>query len=375
MGEANLTSKKLNSIVRDKTPNFLKVHPEYQKLLPKLPQEEYEALKESIKTEGQHYPIVVNKEGIILDGHNRFEICKELKLEPRFEIQTFENPLLEKKFVIEANLRRRHLNKFQRAEMGIPLLDIETELAKQRQRTESNVETRSESNDANRGKATTQVSRKIGLSETTFERAKKIIEKAPEPVKQKVRNGKQSINYAYQQIQREEKHSNPPKLPEGEFDVIYADPPWKYEFAETDGTADIHYEAMETKDISSLLIPSAKDAILFLWATNPKLQDALKVMKDWGFQYLTNLVWIKGNGGIGYYFQGNHELLLVGKKGNIPAPMPSNRPSSVLQVSKTNHSSKPKEVYPIIEKMYPNRKYLELFSRTERQGWIMWGNE
>lgn len=359
----------------------LKINPEYEALLPKLPREEYEALKESIRNEGQHFLITVNMDGIILDGHHRYKACSELGIDPKYEVKRFKDKLLEKKFVIESNLLRRHLNDFQKAEFAMPLLEIEKELAKQRQLSQLKHvgdELSLSSNELNDevGQARDIVAKKVNLSPTTFQRAITIIEKAPESVKKKVRKGKQSINYAYQQIIREEKHATPPELPQGEFDIIYADPPWKYEFAETDGTADIHYKAMETSEISSLQIPSAKDSILFLWATNPKLQDALKVMKAWGFEYKTNLVWIKGNGGIGYYFQGNHELLLVGKKGNIPIPLPSNRPSSVLQVPKTSHSSKPKEVYGIIEQMYPNRKYLELFSRNaQRDKWIMWGNQ
>lgn len=350
-------------------PFVLKVNPEYETLLPQLPPKEFEALKESIRTEGQHYPIVANSEGVILDGHNRFKICKELNVEPRYEVRTFVHPLLEKRFVIEANLRRRHLTDFQRIEMAMPLLEIEKELAKGRMKVASNDAT-------SIGKATAKVAKQIAVSTATLERAKKIIEKAPEDVKKKVRSGKQSINYAYQQVQRAEKHSNPPALPEGQFDVLYADPPWKYDFAATDGTADVHYNAMETSEISALKVPVAEDAILFLWATNPKLQDALKVIKAWGFDYITNLVWVKGNGGIGYYVQSDHELLLIGKKGNIPPPMSANRPSSVLQVSKTGHSSKPKEMYAIIETMYPNRKYLELFSRNgTRPSWVFWGNE
>ena len=253
----------------------------------------------------------------------------------------------------------------------MPLLEIESFFAKDRQLTGTTLA----SNDA-KGKAVAKVAKQIAVSTATFERAKKIIEKAPEEVKNKVRSGKQSINYAYQQVQRAEKHSNPPDLPKGEFDILYADPPWKYDFAETDGTADVHYNAMETSEISALKVPVAEDAILFLWATNPKLQDALKVVKAWGFEYITNLVWVKGNGGIGYYVQSNHELLLIGKKGNIPPPMPASRPSSVLQVPKTDHSAKPKEIYGIIETMYPNRKYLELFSRNgKRENWVLWGNQ
>ena len=110
----------------------VKINLEYQKLLPKLPQEEYEALKESVKTEGQHYPITVNKEGIILDGHHRFQICEELELTPKYEVKQFPSVLHEKKFVIESNLLRRQLTTFQRFEMSLPLLEIERGLAKER---------------------------------------------------------------------------------------------------------------------------------------------------------------------------------------------------------------------------------------------------
>jgi len=126
--ESNLTSTTLDS-----QEQILTVNPEYEALLPKLSQEEYEALKTSIKNEGLHFPITINKDRVILDGHNRFKICQELQIAIKFEVKEFTNPLLEKKFVIEANLRRRHLTKFQRAEMGMPLLEIEKELAKQRQ--------------------------------------------------------------------------------------------------------------------------------------------------------------------------------------------------------------------------------------------------
>ena len=111
------------------------INPEYEKLLPKLSSEEFEALKKSIREEGLHYPIIVNQDKIVLDGHHRLRVCKELGIEPRFEVwRSFEaNPLLERKFVIEVNLRRRHLSEFQRAELAYPLLEIENELAKQRQ--------------------------------------------------------------------------------------------------------------------------------------------------------------------------------------------------------------------------------------------------
>jgi N6-adenosine-specific RNA methylase IME4 len=134
---------------------------------------------------------------------------------------------------------------------------------------------------------------------------------------------------------------------------------------------------MPTEKICKLRIPSADDAVLFLWATNPTLPDALKVMGCWGFTYRTNLAWVKDKIGTGFYFRAQHELLLLGIKGKMPAPLEENRPPSVLFSPVREHSRKPDEVYALIEKMYPNRKYLELFARSEekRKDWTYWGLE
>jgi len=349
------------------------INEEYKKLLPTLSKQEYEALKQSIKTEGQHFPITINPQNIILDGHNRYKICLELGLEPKCELKTFQNGLLEKKFVIEANLRRRHLNKFQKAELGFPLLDIEKKLAKERQiemgKTHGNDPLGSFEH---KGKARDIVARTIGLSPITFQRALTIIEKAPEELKEKVRRGKTSITYAYKTVKREERHQQTPQLPNGEFDVVYADPPWTYDFPLRADPA-FHYQTMKTQEICDLDLPISANTILFLWATNPKLEDALKVIKAWGFKYKTNMVWIKDKIGTGYYFRGQHELLLIATKGDMPCPTEGTRPASVLQAPRTEHSQKPVVVYEIIERMYPNRKYLELFARNKREGWENWG--
>lgn len=167
-----------------------------------------------------------------------------------------------------------------------------------------------------------------------------------------------------------------PPLPEGSFEIIYADPPWNYEFSMSErGDPKESYDTMSVDEICALKIPASENAVLFLWATNPKLEEALKVIKAWGFQYRTNLVWVKDRFGTGYYFRGQHELLLVAKKGDTQAPNESNRFPSVLFAPCKEHSRKPLEVYDLIEKMFPNQKYLELFARNRRRGWVAWGNE
>jgi ParB-like chromosome segregation protein Spo0J len=192
----------------------LRVNPEYEKLLPKMSDEEFAELKASIKTEGQLYPIVANEDLQVLDGHHRYRACVELGIEPDFEVRKFEDKLLEKKFVIEANLRRRHLNNFQLVELGMPLLEIEKELAKKRQaaggKKGRNIQLGLAPDDAKpvfKSKATAAVAKKAGISTRTFERGKKILEKASEEDKQKLREGKTSISKVYREIAASEREA------------------------------------------------------------------------------------------------------------------------------------------------------------------------
>ena len=127
--------------------------------------------------------------------------------------------IIQKKFVIEADLKRRHLTDFQKAELGHLLEPIERELAKRRMSEAGKIgveirEGRVESNEptlTEMGKTTDIVAKKVSLSPTTYQSAKTIIEKAAEELKEKVLSGETSINYAYKQIKRAEGKSNPVK--------------------------------------------------------------------------------------------------------------------------------------------------------------------
>jgi ParB-like chromosome segregation protein Spo0J len=187
---------------------ILQINPDYEKLLPKMSDQEYDELKRSIQEEGQHYPIVTNENLQILDGHHRFRACIELDVEPDFEVRKFEDKLLEKKFVIESNLVRRHLNNFQLVELAVPLLEIEKELAKKRQikggKIGRKIQLGLAPDDAlpifRKGKATAAVAKKVGLSTRTLERGKKILAKATEEDKKKLRKGEKSISKVYNEV-------------------------------------------------------------------------------------------------------------------------------------------------------------------------------
>jgi N6-adenosine-specific RNA methylase IME4 len=161
--------------------------------------------------------------------------------------------------------------------------------------------------------------------------------------------------------------------------VIYADPPWEYEHCKTDNRKiENHYPTMSLDKIKELPVNNIvfDDSILFLWATSPKLEEAIQVINSWGFNYRTCAVWDKQKIGMGYYFRQQHELLLVATKGELPVPIPENRVSSVLSYSRGKHSEKPEEIYNIIDKMYPEYEKIELFARrNDKNGWEAWGNE
>jgi len=164
------------------------------------------------------------------------------------------------------------------------------------------------------------------------------------------------------------------------YGVIYADPPWHFkpysDITGMDRAADNHYPTMTLEDIKALTVPAARDCVLFLWATVPMLPEALAVMSAWGFTYRSHCVWIKHKAGTGYWFRNQHELLLVGTRGSIPAPAPGEQYVSILDAPAEAHSAKPFHFTEIIEELFPNLPRLEMFHRGETYtGWDYWGNE
>ena len=104
------------------------------------------------------------------------------------------------------------------------------------------------------------------------------------------------------------------------YQVIYADPPWRYTPAVKNRQVENHYPTMALSEIMEMDIPSDKNSVLYLWATASKLPDCLKVMEAWGFTYKSQMVWDKELIGMGYWARGQHELLLIGTRGKFSPP-------------------------------------------------------
>ena len=177
---------------------------------------------------------------------------------------------------------------------------------------------------------------------------------------------------------RQDRIESTPVIPNGKYNLIYADPPWQYTFGfDIHGAADRHYATMSIDDLCNLPIRDlAEDnAVLFLWTTSPKLFDAHDVIKAWGFEYKTSFVWDKVKHVMGHYNSVRHEFLLLCIKGSFPKQSDTLH-DSVIEIERSDeHSEKPEYFRQLIETMYPLSKKIELFARRKSEGWDAWGNE
>ena len=181
-----------------------------------------------------------------------------------------------------------------------------------------------------------------------------------------------------------------PSLPDETYHVIYADPPWQYKHGKARGSilkggsrnssaATDHYDTLPIEDLEKLDVPSIckKNCLLFMWTTNPKLDDAVRLGVHWGFSYSTiAFVWHKTKQPLlGYYTLSSTEPCLLFKKGTIPKPRGSRNERQYVRAPQGRHSEKPDEVRMRIERMFPTQRKIELFARRETTGWDVWGEE
>ena len=175
------------------------------------------------------------------------------------------------------------------------------------------------------------------------------------------------------------------------YNIIYADPPWKYSDVHTwkkmGGGVARHYKCMtidEIKDMGNTIKKiSDDDCILFLWCTFPNLLEGLEIIKAWGFTYRTlGFSWIKTNKnngkpffGIGFYTKSNCEICLIGAKGKPGKLKKSNYVSSCIISERREHSRKPDEARDRITQLVGQVPKIELFARQYAEGWDCWGNE
>ena len=141
------------------------------------------------------------------------------------------------------------------------------------------------------------------------------------------------------------------------------------------GGAARHYPTVTLDDLKRLGVSgiAADDSLLFMWATNPHLDQAIELGKAWGFAWATvAFVWDKKRVNPGFYTLSQCELCLVFKRGAIPQPRGARNVRQLVSAPRGPHSAKPGEVRSRIEQMFPHQRKIELFARQETAGWESW---
>ena len=177
--------------------------------------------------------------------------------------------------------------------------------------------------------------------------------------------------------------SPPPPLPlKGKYNIIYADPPWKYYEGGFKNQSQ-HYKTMDLEDICNLPVGELADdnCILFMWVTFPMLDNFIDVLRCWGFEYSTvGFVWVKKNKkidtpftGLGAWTRSNAEICVIGRRGSIERIDAGI--SQIIFSEIEEHSKKPDIIRDKIVQLVGDLPRIELFARQKTKGWEVWGSE
>ena len=247
-----------------------------------MSEHELSSLAEDIKKNGLQNAITLY-DGKILDGRNRYEACRISGVEPTFETFDGADPL---KAVISLNLMRRHLDESQRAVVASRVANMTAG-----RKWESN------SADLPNNISQTEAAALFNVSERMIRTVKAIEREAPDRIPE-IESGAITATKVYKLIttkaRNEELRRKAVSAPSGKYAVILADPPWQYSNSGFNESAESQYPTMPTDEICKMddLVEgwSTPESVLFLWATNPLLPDALKVI------------------GMGFFVQDEHGL-------------------------------------------------------------------
>jgi N6-adenosine-specific RNA methylase IME4 len=363
-------------------------------IYPEMKEEAYLSLKNDIEKNGYDFkfPIWIYEDEII-DGWNRYKACKELGIIPTYE-KFIGDETQAINFILRTN-NRRDLTTYQRTLLAFEFEQMFREKAKQNQiRTSKNrVRQISDKQEIDTKKELAKIAK---VSHDTISKVKKIQEKAPEEVKQKLATGEVSINAAYKEIKKEEKKKERDEkiqqvkqkietenltTIDKKYHVIAIDPPWAYNekggFSSDDYDAQnnrgaVDYPTMTVEQIKQIELPAADDCVLFLWTTHAFLKDSFDIMQNWGFEYKANIVWDKVKMGMGRNIRMQCEFCLLGVKGKPIIQGSSER--DIITEARREHSRKPEAFYEMVERMCIGNK-LDYFSRQTRNNWEHYGAE
>jgi N6-adenosine-specific RNA methylase IME4 len=390
------------------------------KLIPPLSADEYSKLEQSILKEGCRDALIVwmkDNDSILIDGHNRYEICTRHKITYKTQEIHFDSEQEAEIWILLNQLSRRNLSDDQRAIITDELIERQAKINLQRTAKTAREAKKKISSDAvvqpkdgmwdtesgkpfftpiliseksKKGKKDTrkELSKQAKVSERKVKKARKLRKEKPK-LAEKVRKGDMTLQEAEREIKEEKREqqrqeneniikTNPQPFPNQKFETIMIDPPWDWgDEKDNDqlGRAKPTYKTMSFEEILQLPIQelAKKNAHIYLWITNRSLPKGFALLEEWGFRYITCLTWCKPSFGMGNYFRGQTEHMLFGVSGSLSLLRKDT--GTWFQAERGDkHSSKPEEAYQLIESCSPG-PWLEMFQRVPRPGWIGWGGE
>lgn len=373
-------------------PTQLTIDPEFAALIPRLAPEEREQLERNILADGCRDPLTV-WDGVIVDGHNRHEICTRHGIQFNVEEKQFESRAHARIWMRENQQGRRNLTPAWRIELQLGNKEDLTKIgaAKKAHGKTAPGKTLVSLNDRSvepKHDTRKEIAKAAGTSTGQVGMAEQVRKKAPE-LWEKAKVGEVSILSAYKEIKKAEKktereqqiaeqrkaiESGAIDMPQGVFEVVAMDPPWNYgrEYDPDGSRVANSYPEMTQAEFLALHPPFAKDCALFLWTTHAFIWDAKQLMDKWGFAYKATLVWDKQKIGMGVWLRMQCEFCLVGVKGK--PTWENTKWRDIINEARREHSRKPEAFYEMVEEITLGRR-LDYFSREQRKGWATYGND
>lgn len=346
-----------------------------------------DALARNIEEAGLLHPVVIDQRNRLVAGRRRLEA---LRLLGRDEIPVHVVPLGDiARGEFAENVIRKNFTPSEMVAIAEALEPREKEAAKERRKKHGGTAPGRKANTGGKlpavnARARDNLARAAGVCRRTLEKAQAVVEAAREEpgfahlVAEMDRTGR--VHGAYRKLvvarQAVAIRAKPPPLPDGPFDVIVIDPPWRYEPRDEDAShaGATPYATMSIEAIAALPVArlAGKDAVIWLWTTNTHIPHAFGIVAAWGCTYKTLLTWDKQRGGMGRWLRGQTEHALLCVRGD-PTFTLSNQ-TTLLAAKRGKHSEKPDELYALVESLCPGSK-LEMFARKARPGWARWGLE
>jgi N6-adenosine-specific RNA methylase IME4 len=364
----------------------------YSEMLPQLPPDEYQRLRDDIADNGVQVPIIVDDAGNILDGRHRWLIAQELGVDcpvgkPVVGLADHDKRLL----AVAVNVKRRHLTSMQQTMLG---RIIEPDIAERARRRQIELAGTRKSDlvdicpQGAGDKTRDEVAAEVGLgSGRTYERNKALLDKVetshPDLLPDIVA-GASDVREIRSQVAKRENEAKlaavverEVEAPTGLYDVIVIDPPWDMKKIERDVAPDqvnFDYPTMSEADLAQLTIPADDDCHVWLWTTQKYLPMALRLLEAWGLKYVCTFVWHKPGGfqpmGLPQY---NCEFALYARKGS-PKFVSTKALPTCFTAPRGAHSEKPEDFYQMLRRCTGGRR-LDMFNRRAIDGFEGWGNE